>query len=221
MNEDISVLNDALAYAFEDEDLLRHALRHRGVVTGDDNEHLEFLGDRVLGLVIADFLTENFADEKEGGLAKRLAKLVSRKSCAKVARIWGLQSFLVKEQESQKRQKPTPRMLADCCEAVIAAVYLDGGLEAARHVIETAWKDLFEDTQNVPIDAKTALQEWALKNAYALPIYEILAKDGPDHEPEFTMQVTVATYKAQAIGRSRRAGEQAAAQFLLDKISTL
>ncbi len=200
-----------LGYLFQNIALLEEALHHSG--KGKNNEHLEFLGDRVLGLAIAGYLTEAYRDEPEGHLARRLASLVSHKSCSHVAERWDIASVLRTE---HKNIVITRNMQADCCEAVLAAIYLDGGMDAAEEVIFTHWEPLFERMQEAPIDGKTALQEWAVRNGYDLPVYKMVKQAGPDHAPVITASVTVEGFgMREAEASSRRAAEQLAAQALL------
>ena len=204
-----------LGYHFTDLVLLERALRHASLDVEQDNEQLEFLGDRVLGLVVADYLVKAYADEDEGNLARRHAQLVSRKTCASIAADMGLAEVL-KTDEGIRQKGDVPRnVLADGCEAVLGAVYLDGGLEAARQIIMTLWQDVFAAQTEAPIDNKSALQEWLMQRSKPLPQYEIIDRSGPDHAPEFTIAVTSDIGSAQATGPSRKLAEQRAAAALL------
>jgi ribonuclease-3 len=208
-------LAEALGHRFADPSLLRLALTHssasgRGLAA---NERLEFLGDRVLGLVVADMLYRRFAGEEEGDLARRFAVLVSRESLAQVAGQIGLAPYLALARgEEDSGGRGNPAILADACEAVIAALYLDGGLPAAHRFIERQWAALVEQDRRPPQDAKTALQEWSQAAGRKLPSYVVIASEGPAHEPLFTIEVRVEGLPpATGIGRSKRAAEQAAA----------
>jgi ribonuclease-3 len=208
-------LAEALGHRFADPSLLRLALTHssasgRGLAA---NERLEFLGDRVLGLVVADMLYRRFAGEEEGDLARRFAVLVSRESLAQVAGQIGLAPYLALARgEEDSGGRGNPAILADACEAVIAALYLDGGLSAAHRFIEGQWAALVEQDRRPPQDAKTALQEWSQAAGRKLPSYVVIASEGPAHEPLFTIEVRVEGLPpATGIGRSKRAAEQAAA----------
>ncbi|HXV22944.1 MAG TPA: ribonuclease III [Alphaproteobacteria bacterium] len=214
-NDSLASLSEALGHRFAAPSLLRFAVTHssasgRGVTA---NERLEFLGDRVLGLVIADLLYRHFASEDEGHLARRFAVLVSRESLAQVAGRIGLARFLTLARgEEESGGRTNPAILADACEAVIAALYLDGGLEAARRFIEGEWGKLMQQDERPPQDPKTALQEWAQAAGRKLPSYIVVGSEGPAHEPLFTVEVRVEGLPpALGTGRSKRAAEQAAA----------
>ncbi|WP_374314251.1 ribonuclease III [Dongia sp.] len=182
-----------------------------------DNQRLEFLGDRVLGLIVAEMLFATFAEEDEGALAKRLASLVRQEGLAQVAQGIGLGRFLVLskgEEESGGRENPAT--LADACEAIIGALYLDGGIDAARIFIERYWRPMMTADLNPPQDAKTALQEWAQAAGLNLPRYRVIRSEGPPHDPVFEVEAAVEGHPARSgTGRSKRAAEQAAATQLL------
>jgi ribonuclease-3 len=208
-------LAETLGHRFADPSLLRLALTHssasrRGLAA---NERLEFLGDRVLGLAVAGLLYRRFAGEEEGDLARRFAVLVSRESLAQVAGQIGLAPYLsLARGEEDSGGRGNPAILADACEAVIAALYLDGGLDAAKRFIEREWASLVEQDRQPPQDAKTALQEWAQAEGRKLPSYVVVASEGPAHDPLFTVEVRVeGLAPATGAGRSKRAAEQAAA----------
>ncbi|MBE89753.1 MAG: ribonuclease III [Rhodospirillaceae bacterium] len=212
-------LTDILGYKFSNKTLVTEALTHRSRVRTNTGsyERLEFLGDRVLALVIADLLLTEFPSEAEGSLAKRFAELVRRETLAEVAGKAGIASHIllgVSEKERGGRESKT--ILADVCEALLGAIYLDGGLEPARAFIEQYFLPRIQETMEPPQDAKTALQEWAQSKGYGLPTYRQVLCDGPDHAPVFTISVTVKGISpAQGTGSSKRIAEQAAAkQFL-------
>jgi len=208
-----------LGYDFDDKAWLERAVRHASLDVDDDNEHLEFLGDRVLGLVIAEDLLARYGDESEGDLARRLGQLVSRKTCAQIAKAIDLGSIIQADKAAMSHTGMTDNILANACEAVLAAVYFDGGLEAARRVIMTHWAPHYDKLVEAPIDHKTALQEWTMKRGQPLPDYEIIDQQGPAHAPEFT--VIVRTQEAQAVakGKSRRVAEQLAAADCLKQVT--
>lgn len=182
-----------------------------------DNQRLEFLGDRVLGLIVAEMLFQAFPEEDEGALAKRLASLVRQDGLAQVAQGLGLGRFLILskgEEESGGRENPAT--LADACEAIIGALYLDGGIDAARSFVERHWRPMMTADLNPPQDAKTALQEWAQAAGLNLPRYRVIRSEGPPHDPVFEVEATVEGYPSRSgTGRSKRAAEQAAATQLL------
>ena len=201
--------------------LLREALTHSSA--GDprqdepNNERLEFLGDRVLGLVIAERLNRDYPADGESALAPRLNALVNKSACARAARRARLGEALIlsrSEQESGGREKET--ILGDVCEAVIAALYLDGGLKAARDFIETFFEEEFAAVVRLPRDAKTTLQEWAAATRRGAPRYSVLDRSGPDHAPRFIVEAEVnGVPRARGEGGSKREAERAAAQALL------
>ncbi|MCC5991137.1 MAG: ribonuclease III [Rhodobacteraceae bacterium] len=211
-----------IGHEFAQPELLRQALRHPSVATvaGDDNQRLEFLGDRVLGLVMAETLYRADRDASEGQLAPRFNALVRKESCAKVARSVGLGEVLKlgrSEMLSGGRRKDA--ILGDAMEAVIAAVYLDAGFDAARAMVLRLWQGLIASVELDARDAKTALQEWAQGRGLALPQYIEIARTGPDHAPSFTIEVKLATGKsATATAGSKRVAEQEAARALLARL---
>ena len=217
-------LAELLQHRFEDPELLRQALTHSSAASGRgaaDYQRLEFLGDRVLGLVVSDLLIKRFTEEAEGALARRLASLVRREALAEVAAGLGLGNFIVlAKAESEAGERDNPALLADACEAVIGALYLDGGLEAARAFIEPLWTPLLEAEPRPPQDAKTALQDWAQGRGLPLPEYREVGREGPAHQPVFTVEVSVRD-RAPAVGegRSKRLAEQAAAEALLETLT--
>jgi ribonuclease-3 len=185
-----------------------------------DNQRLEFLGDRVLGLVISEMLFTAFPDEDEGALARRLAALVRQDGLDQVAREIELGKYLLLSRgEEEGGGRKNPAMLADACEALIGALYLDGGLEMARRFIERHWRPKMDAEAKPPQDAKTTLQEWAQAAGLALPLYTVVKSEGPPHDPVFEVSVSVTGQKpVTARGRSKRAAEQAAARGLLDQV---
>ncbi len=211
-----------LGHDFANPELLRRALRHSSAVqsvqgSGPDNERLEFLGDRVLGLVIADMLLKAFPAEDEGNLARRFNALVRRETCAAVAREIDLGAVLVlgkAEVQSGGQKKET--ILADACEAVLAALYLDGGLAAATGFIRQYWGPRLQDMTAPPRDPKTLLQEWAQGHGLPYPQYRIIDRSGPDHAPSFEVEVRVEGFApSTGQGASKRRAEQNAARAML------
>lgn len=214
-------LETALGYRFKSTALIERALTHASVRGGktqrDDNERLEFVGDRVLGLAIAEALSEAFPLATEGELARRYNRLVRGETCAQVARELGLGSSLIlsdSEAESGGRDKDT--ILADAIEAVLGAVFLEAGFDKSRAVVRKLWQSHFDLLPQVAADSKSALQEWAQGQGLALPEYVEIARKGPDHAPRFTSEVRiVGKQPARGEGASKRAAEQAAATALL------
>lgn len=221
--EAVEALQERLGHRFNDPDLLARALTHAsaGQATADrvrHNERLEFLGDRVLGLCVAETLLGRHPTAPEGELSKRLNALVSRATCAGVARAIGIGSALrMAGGETKSGLRENDTVLGDACEAVIAAVYLDAGLERAGAVIRTLWADAMERVETVAVlNPKSQLQEWAAASKRAAPVYRVVRRSGPDHAPEFTVEVEVAGLPAEAaVGGSRQTAETAAALALL------
>lgn len=219
-----------LGHRFARPKLLQLALTHPSAAAArpagdegiaDSYERLEFLGDRVLGLLLADLLFHQFPAEAEGAIARRFAKLARRESLVIVARSLDLGAYVrMSTGESDAGARASPSILADCCEAVIGALYLDGGLDAARPFVAHAWEKLIAADAAPPLDAKTALQEWAQGRGLALPRYREVARSGPSHAPEFTVELHIAGAEPErARGRSKREAERAAAAAMLVRIA--
>lgn len=219
--ERLDALAARLGHRFERPRLLRQALTHASGLKrgrhGDSYERLEFLGDRVLSLVIAELLFDRFPDEREGEIARRHAALVRGETLAEVAAEVDLgASVLMSRGEAEAGGRENPAILADVCEAVIAALYLDGGLDCAGGFIARHWRPLIDAAGEPPTDAKTTLQEWAQARSLPLPGYREIGREGPDHDPLFTIEVSVDGHApVRATGASKRAAEQAAAAGLL------
>jgi ribonuclease-3 len=214
-------VEDRLGHCFADPSLLELALTHSSASTRASNERLEFLGDRVLGLAVAEKLHHLYPEDTEGALALKLNALVRKEACAAAATAAGLGEHLIlanSEANSGGRNKAV--ILAGACEAVIAALYLDGGMEVARAFIGRYWTEMFGALERDMRDAKTALQEWAQSGKVkATPVYHLLQREGPDHAPSFVVEVSVSGQEpASGAGRSKREAEQAAAQALLARL---
>jgi ribonuclease-3 len=223
----------AIGYRFKHPELLTEALTHPSAIEanprrrgrrrtprGHGYERLEFLGDRVLGLVVAEMLWRRFEHEPEGALTRRLAALVRRDAVARVAEMLGLDRFLIlSRSEAAAGAARNSGILADVCEAVIAAIYVDGGFEAARDFIERCWGPLIGEMAVPPRDPKTTLQEWAQGRGLGLPIYRLIETSGPDHGRRFTVGVQIeGSDEASATANSKRAAETAAAAALLQRL---
>lgn len=217
----LTAAEDILGHRFADPALLRQALTHRSAVSlgrsrQHSNERLEFVGDRVLGLVIAEWLAARYPDEPEGALGPRLARLVSQPVLATVAEQIGLGGALsVSPGEAKAGVKKRATVLADALEAAIGAIYLDGGLEPARVFIRQAWQSQIAAQSAPPKDAKSTVQEWALKQGEALPVYQVVCCSGPPHAPEFRVLLRAGGRTGEGTGGSKRAAEMAAAEDLL------
>jgi ribonuclease-3 len=208
-----------LGHRFARPELLAEALTHRsaaGAKGVGSNERLEFIGDRVLGLIVAEWLIERFPNEQEGKLGPRMAALVSKPALAEIAQTHGLAPLLnVAAGESKRGVRNQATVLADALEAVIGALYLDAGLDASRNFIRRVMADVVDKQFIPPKDPKTALQEWVLKRALPLPVYEVVEMSGPSHAPQFVIKVSVGDAAGRGEAGSKRAAEQAAAQALL------
>jgi ribonuclease III len=200
--------------------LLDRALTHASA-GGADNEQLEFLGDRVLGFLIAELLIKQYPKENEGALALKLNAMVRMETCARVAEAAGVDKLLIlapSEERSGGRRKSA--ILGDACEAVIAALYLDGGIDAARKFVTLHWQPLMSVSMGDLRDPKNALQEWAQGRKLGTPTYRVARREGPDHAPRFTVEVSVKGHEpATGEGTSLRAAEQAAARILMKTIT--
>ena len=218
----LSRLERVLGHDFNNPDLLTQALTHSSATPDrlQSNERLEFLGDRVLGVRLAGLLIESFTDEDEGKLGYRFSALARAESLVRVAENIGLGPYLIlSEGEEGGGERDNPGILADAMEAVIAALYLDGGLEAAAAFIEGQWRPLMAENPVPPKDAKTKLQEWAQGQGLPLPEYRVTAEDGPAHAPWFTVRVSVHEMKpTSGQGPSKQVAEQAAADTLMEFI---
>ena len=224
-------LAQTIGHVFARPALLAEALTHSSALAqsrGKSRRHavqrhyerLEFLGDRVLGLVIADLLWHRFESEPEGPMTRRMADLV-RETVARVALEIGLERHLVlSPSEAAAGAARNPSILADVCEAVIAAIYLDGGLPAAAAFIRRWWEPLVDGMDGAPRDPKTRLQEWAQARGLGLPAYRLVATEGPDHAPRFTVAASVAqSDEASATASSKRVAEAEAAAALLEQLA--
>jgi ribonuclease-3 len=221
----VAALTGRLGHEFRDPALLEQALTHRSAADPkrrqlDSNERLEFLGDRVLALCMAEWLSERFPQEREGELGKRLAVLVSADTLAKVGDAIGLPAALrIPPAEGRTGLRQRLTVVADATEALIGALYLDAGLDVARQFIRREWTAAMEADATPPMSAKSRLQEWSLGRGQGLPEYALLGTEGPSHAPVFTVSVTVGGKTAEASGDSKRAAEQLAAEALLVELS--
>ena len=215
-------LEHRIGYAFRDQALLERALTHVSAVAGerfrgDTYQRLEFLGDRVLGLVVADLLFRAHPEADEGELSRRLAALVRKETCAEVALALGQgEAIRLGEGEAQSGGRRKGAILGDACEGLIGAVFLDGGFAEAYGFVERFWGARMREPAAPQRDAKTALQEWAQGRGLAAPVYREVGRSGPDHRPSFRVAVAVESLaEAVGVGRSKRMAEQAAAEQVL------
>lgn len=221
MSDRITAFEARIGRRFNDRALLERALTHAshgdGRSRSASNERLEFLGDRVLGLMAAAWLHSAFSGLDEGGLAHRLNALVNKSACARAARRCDLgEALRLSPAEDRVGGREKDSILADACEAVIGALFLDGGLEAAQGFFDRFWADELSGLTKRPKDAKSALQEWAASKGYGAPVYETLGRAGPDHRPVFQVTVSVENLgQATGEGGSKQAAQRAAAEALL------
>jgi len=222
--KDRTALEDRIGYKFADKALLERALTHISALSGGPRsasyQRLEFLGDRVLGLVISDMLYRAFAKANEGELSRRLADLVRKETCAEVAKAMELGPALkLGNSESHAGGRSRATILADACEALVGAVFIDGGYKAADALIARFWKERMLKPLRPLRDPKTMLQEWAQARGLPTPAYRELARTGPHHHPEFRVAVVLPDRPpAEGMGSSKRAAEQAAAAAMLTRV---
>ena len=216
MKIDYSNLEKKINFRFKDKKLLVKSLTHKSYDKVQNNEKIEFLGDRVLGLVIAKKLLEIYPNEKEGILDKKFASLVNKKTCLQIGKNIKLEKYILTFNPKNKKIKVEDKVIADCCEALIGAIYLDKGFTAVENLILSLWKKNIKDSIVTQIDAKTKLQEFSLKKFKKLPIYKIISNTGPRHKPLFKVAVKLINTKSFiAEGKSKKDAEQNAAVLCL------
>lgn len=222
LSRELEAFCERLGHRFADPELLMRALTHASLSSANraDNQRLEFLGDRVLGLVMAEAVLEQDPTAREGQLAPRFNALVRKEACAEVAREIDLGTVLrLGKSEMSTGGRRKTALLGDAMEAVIAAVYLDAGFEGARALILRLWEPRLDNVEEDARDPKTALQEWAQARGQTPPVYTEMSRSGPDHAPVFNVEVRLASGEvAEAAGRVKRQAEQAAARALLDRL---
>ena len=219
MKINYSILEKKLNLKFKNKNLLIKSLTHKSYNKTINNEKIEFLGDRVLGLVIAKKLLEIYPDEKEGIIDKKFASLVNKKTCLNIAKKIKLEKFLLIFNPSKNNLKIEDKVLADSCEALIGAIYLDKGFSIAEKIILELWNKKIKESIITEIDAKTKLQEFSLKKFKSLPIYKLVSSSGPKHKPNFIISVKLKDTKIfKGSGNSKKKAEQVAAKNLLDSI---
>jgi ribonuclease-3 len=209
MKINLSNLEKKLDIKFKNSDLLVRALTHKSFNSEDNNEKIEFLGDRVLGLVIAKKLLEIYPNEKEGILDKKFASLVNKKTCLEIAKKIELEKYILTFNPKNKKIKIEDKVVSDSCEALIGAIYLDKGFSICEKIILELWKNKISESVVTPIDAKTKLQELSLKKFKKLPIYKLISNTGPRHKPIFKIAVKLQNTKFfTAEGNSKKNAEQ-------------
>lgn len=218
--QDVSALEQEINHRFQDKDLLRDALTHSSTGAARNYERLEFLGDRVLGLIVAEMLFERFPNEPEGDLAKRLAALVQGTTLAKIASEINLGNYIVfSDAERTAGGAENVNILADVFEALLGALYQEAGFEACRALVEKLWDTSFFEMKAPPQHPKTTLQEWAQSQGLPLPEYKIVGQSGPDHAPVFDVKLSVRGHvDIIAQGPSRQEAEKQAAEAFIKTI---
>mgnify|MGYP001476471723 FL=1 len=212
MKKNYQSLEKKINTKFKNTNLLIQSLTHKSHNSLKNNEKIEFLGDRVLGLVIAKKLLEIYPDEKEGILDKKFASLVNKKTCLEIAKNINLEKYILTFNPNNKKIKIEDKIISDSCEALIGALYLDKGLNITEKIILDLWKNHIKKSIVTQIDAKTKLQELALKNFKKLPIYKLISNTGPRHKPLFKVGVKLPNTKYFiALGKSKKDAEQNAA----------
>ncbi len=216
MEKKIKELEKIIKYNFKKPSLLEKALTHKSLDNNINNEKLEFLGDRVLGLVISEKLLDKFPDEKEGIIDKKFANLVNKKTCLLIAKKINLKKFILLGSSHKKLERSADKISSDCLEAIVGAIYLDGGLKSVEKFILNFWKEFLLKSTVTLIDSKTKLQEFSLKKFKELPKYTFFKKTGPQHRPLFKTEVQIPNSKKIAgIGSSKKKAQQNAAAKLL------
>ena len=222
MNIDYHILEKKIGISFKNKELLIRSLTHKSFDKDNNNEKIEFLGDRVLGLVIAKKLLEIYPLEKEGILDKKFASLVNKKTCLDIAKKINLQNYILTFNSKIKKNIIEDKVLADSCEALIGSIYLDKGINVVEKIILKLWNDHIKGSVITQIDAKTKLQELSLKKFKRLPIYKLISNTGPRHKPVFKVAVKLMNTKFYvAQGKSKKDAEQNAAILCLQNIKKI
>ena len=219
MKKNFQSLEKKINIKFKDTNLLTQSLTHKSYNSLKNNEKIEFLGDRVLGLVIAKKLLEIYPNEKEGILDKKFASLVNKITCLEIAKNINLEKYILTFNPNNKKIKIEDKIISDCCESLIGALYLDKGPNITEKIILNLWKNHIKKSVVTQIDAKTKLQELALKSFKKLPIYKLISNTGPRHKPLFKVGVKLPNTKYFiAVGKSKKDAEQNAAIECLKSI---
>ena len=213
------ILENKINIKFKNKKLLSMSLIHKSFNLLHNNEKLEFLGDRVLGLVLSKKLFNLYPYESEGSLDKKFASLVNRKICLKISKILELEKFLILGNAYKKNLKIEDKILSDACEALIGAIYLDSGYKIVEGFILKFWNDEIKKSDKIEIDSKTKLQEYSLKRFQKLPTYKVLTYKGPQHKPSYKVSVKIYNSKSfYGVGNSKKIAEHDAAKKLLEDL---
>tara|TARA_B100001027_G_scaffold199929_1_gene158979 strand:+ start:426 stop:1091 length:666 start_codon:yes stop_codon:yes gene_type:complete len=216
MSKQLQELESAIKYSFKNKTLLQQALTHKSFSNISNNEKLEFLGDRVLGLIISKKLLDKYPNEKEGIIDKKFANLVNKKTCANIAKKLNIKKYVYISSSNKNLDRSTDKIVSDTLEAVVGAIYLDGGIKPSERFILNFWESYLDRSVITLIDSKTKLQEYSLKKFKKLPKYTFFKKSGPQHKPLFKTEVEIPeSKKILGIGTSKKNAQQNAAAKLL------
>ena len=216
MKKFIKEFETLIDYNFKNKDLLHQALTHKSFNNNVNNEKLEFLGDRVLGLIISKKLLDKFPYEKEGTIDKKFANLVNKKTCIKIAKKLNIKKFIYLGASHKNLERSVDKIISDCLEALVGAIYLDGGLKSSEKFIYNFWDSYLDKSVVTLIDSKTKLQEYSLKKYKKLPKYTFFKKSGPQHNPIFKTEVEIPeSKKIIGVGSSKKNAQQNAAEKLI------
>ena len=216
MKKFIKEFETLIDYNFKNKDLLHQALTHKSFNNNVNNEKLEFLGDRVLGLIISKKLLDKFPYEKEGIIDKKFANLVNKKTCIKIAKKLNIKKFIYLGASHKNLERSVDKIISDCLEALVGAIYLDGGLKSSEKFIYNFWNTYLDKSVVTLIDSKTKLQEYSLKKFKKLPKYTFFKKSGPQHNPIFKTEVEIPeSKKIIGVGSSKKKAQQNAAEKLI------
>jgi ribonuclease-3 len=220
MLDKITDLEKIIKFTFKNNSLLLKSLKHKSFDNDNNNEKLEFLGDRVLGLIISQKLLEKFPNEKEGTIDKKFANLVNKKTCLLIAKKLNLKKFIFVGASHRNLERSADKIISDCLEAIVGAIYLDGGLKQAQKFILNFWESYLDKSVITLVDSKTQLQEYSLKKFKELPKYIFHKKIGPQHKPLFKTEVHIPnSKKISGSGSSKKNAQQNAAAKLLKILS--
>ena len=220
MENKLKKLQEILNVRFKDTDLLLQAITHKSFDSKNNYEKFEFLGDRVLGLIISEKLLELYPNEKVGILDKKFASLVNKEKCLEVGKNLKISKFVIVGNTSKTNLKIENKIISDCCESIIGAIFVDRGYEISKNFILTIWNDFLKLSNITIIDSKTKLQEYSLKKFKTLPVYKLISNTGPRHKPNFKVAVKLKNTKLiYAAGESKKNAEQLAAKSLLKTLN--
>ena len=220
MTNKLAELQKIINIKFNNLNLLEQSLVHKSFNNSSNNEKLEFLGDRVLGLILSKTLLKTYPNEKEGIIDKKLANLVKKKTCAEIARNLDIKKFMLLGDSYKTLKRSDEKIISDCLEALIGAIYIDKGIELSEVFILKYWKSYLKDSDVTQIDSKTLLQEYSLKKYKKLPVYKAYKQFGPQHNPMFKVEVQIPNSKKfSANGGSKKDAQQNAAKKLLNDIN--